>query len=169
MKRKKRLSSFLWIFSLVFDRTTRKEEKEKEKDFSRLDDQQSLLRRNLLKKVVMSLEETNLELRRLIWLDKFCDATQENREIQDKLRSIINCLVTFDNYQSFEYFLKHQIKDQEEKILLIVSGQLGQEIIENIHQHKQIISILVFCGNKQKNELWAKNYPKVYSFLELLH
>ena len=77
------------------------------------------------------------------------------------LRGIINSLLTFDNCQSCEHFIKHQINDREEKIVLIVSGQLGQEIIENIHQLKQIISIFVFCGNKQRNELWAKNYPKV--------
>jgi hypothetical protein len=92
----------------------------------------------------MSSNDKNLELLTLIWLDKFVDATQENREIQDKLRSIINNLVVFDNCQSCEYYLKHQINDQQNKIILIVSGQLGREIIQNIYQLRQIISILVF-------------------------
>jgi hypothetical protein len=33
------------------------------------------------------------------------DATQENREIQDKLRSVINYLKTFDNCQQCENYL----------------------------------------------------------------
>jgi hypothetical protein len=109
----------------------------------------------------MSFSKTNLELLTLIWLDKFVDSTQENREIQDKLRSIITNVLVFDNCQSCEYYLKYEINDQHEKIILIVSGQFGREIIENIHQLRQIISIFVFCGDKQKHELWAKNYSKV--------
>lgn len=106
-------------------------------------------------------EKINLELTTLVWLDKMADATQENREIQDKLRSVINKLIIFDNCQQCENYLK-----QENHIILIVSGQLGQQIIENIHHLKQIISIFVFCGNKEKNELWAKKYPKV-SFINI--
>ncbi len=106
-------------------------------------------------------ENKNLELLTLIWLDKFVEATQENREIQDKLRLIINYLIVFDNCESCEHYLKNEINDQQEKIILIVSGQLGQEIIENIHQLRQIVSIFVFCGDKQKHERWAKDYSKV--------
>lgn len=109
---------------------------------------------------MVSLDQTNLELLTVIWLDKSGDRTQENRDIQEKLRSIINDVRIFDHRQSCEDFLKDQKNDQE-KIILIVSGQLGQEIIETIHPLRQIIFILVFCGDKPKNELWAKNYPKV--------
>jgi hypothetical protein len=109
----------------------------------------------------MSFDDINLELITLIWLDKFVDATQENREIQDKLRSIINYLKIFDNCQECEDFIKNKLNDKQDKIILIVSGQLGQEIIENIHHLRQIISIFVFCGNREKYLIWANNYKKV--------
>jgi len=112
----------------------------------------------------MSCEDRNLELITLIWLDQSVDATQENRDIQDKLRSIVNYLRTFDNCQECEDFIKHKINEKQDKIILIVSGQLGQLFVENIHHLKQIISIFVFCANKQKYELWAKNYKKVNRF-----
>jgi len=107
-------------------------------------------------------EKTNLELISLVWLDNMADATQENREIQDKLRSVINHLKIFDNCQQCENYLQQEINEKENKIILIVSGRLGQQIIENIHHLKQIISIFVFCMNKEKNELWANKYKKVF-------
>lgn len=110
----------------------------------------------------MSFDDTNLELLTLIWVDQWADTTQENREIQDKLRSIINYLRIFDNCQECENFIKSKINDQEDNIILIVSGQFAQDIIEKIHHLRQIISIFIFCGNKQKYEIWAKNYKKVF-------
>ena len=108
-----------------------------------------------------SNERINLELFSLIWLDNMVDATQENREIQDKLRSIINYLKTFDNCQQCENYLRNQTNEKHDKIILIISGRLGQEIIDKIHYLPQIISIFVYCMNKEKNELWANKYKKV--------
>jgi hypothetical protein len=97
-----------------------------------------------------SNENINLELISLIWLDKMGDATQENREIQDKLRSVVNHLRTFDNCQECEHYIRHQINDKQEKIIFIVSGKLCEEIVERIHHLRQIISIFVFCMDKTK-------------------
>jgi hypothetical protein len=99
---------------------------------------------------------------KLIWLDKMVNGTQENREIQDKLRSIINSLETFDNCLECEDYIRNRINDKQDKIILIVSGRLGQEITEKIHQLKQIISIFVFCFDKEKNRIWANKYQKVF-------
>lgn len=110
-------------------------------------------------------EKTNLELITLIWLDNMVDATQENREIQDKLRSVINHLEIFDNCQQCKDYLLKEINQKENRFILIVSGRLGQQIIDDIHRINSIISIFVFCGNKQLYELWAKKYSKVYFFI----
>ena len=109
---------------------------------------------------LMSSNEENLELLSIVWLDKFGDATQENREIEEKLRSIINSVRVFDNCPSCLNYLQNRI-DHLEKIILIVSGQLGQEILDQVHHLTQIISIFVFCGNKPKYQQWAQNYSKV--------
>ncbi|CAF3984169.1 unnamed protein product [Rotaria sordida] len=112
-----------------------------------------------------SSNNPNLELITLIWLDNMVDATQGNREIQDKLRSIVNYLRTFDNCKQCEDYIRSTIDDKQDKIILIVSGRLGQDIIEHIHDLKQVISIFVYCFDKEKNELWAKKYKKVRSVI----
>ncbi len=109
-----------------------------------------------------SNEKTNLELISLIWLDNMADSNQENREIQNKLRSVVNCLKTFDNCQQCENYLRHETNEKQDRIILIVSGRLGQEITEKVHHLKQVISIFVFCMNKEKNEIWASKYKKVF-------
>lgn len=109
----------------------------------------------------MFYDRENLELLSIVWLDKFGDATQENREIEEKLRSIVNYVRIFDNCQSCTNYLTNEINDYD-KIIFIVSGQLGQEILDHIHHLTQIISILIFCGNKPKYQLWAQNYQKVF-------
>ncbi|CAF5071208.1 unnamed protein product, partial [Rotaria sp. Silwood1] len=44
---------------------------------------------------------------------------------------------------------------------MIVSGQLGQEIVPSIHKLQQVVSIYVYCMNKKKNEQWARTFAKV--------
>jgi hypothetical protein len=112
-----------------------------------------------------SNDNINYELLTLIWVDGMVDSTEENRQIQKKLRSIVNYLKTFDNWDQFEHFIKNKINDKHEKIILILSGKLGQQFIQNIHHLRQIISIFIFCGNKQINQRWAQNYKKVFLFI----
>ena len=100
----------------------------------------------------------NGELISLIWLDNMAHLTDQNRQIQHQLRSLVNSLQIFDNCQQCEDFIRHRI---DEKILLIVSGQLGQQIIERVHHLKQIVSIIVFCFDKDKHQRWAKQFTKV--------
>ena len=116
---------------------------------------------------VMTSNEENLELLSIVWLDKYGDATQENREIEEKLRSIINSVRVFDNCPSCVNYLQNP-SDPLEKIILIVSGQLGQDILDRVHDLTHIISIFVFCGNKPKYQTWAQNYPKVINFISNL-
>ncbi|UJR24711.1 hypothetical protein I4U23_006085 [Adineta vaga] len=115
-----------------------------------------------------SVENPNLELLTLIWLDKLANATTENRHIQEKLRGKINYLRIFDNSQDCEHYIRNVIDDKQEKLILIVSGRLGPEITERVHDLKQIVSIYVFCFDQQKNELWASKYKKIRGVIKYL-
>lgn len=106
-------------------------------------------------------ENTNLELLTLVWLDVKAGATKENRHVQDKLRGLINHFRIFENCESCEHYIRSAIDDRQEKVILIVSGQLGKDITERVHNLKQVSAIFVYCFNKQKNEEWAKQFPKV--------
>ncbi|CAF1071152.1 unnamed protein product [Rotaria sordida] len=44
---------------------------------------------------------------------------------------------------------------------MIVSGQLGKEIVPSIHNLRQVMSIYVYCMNKAINEQWASRFVKV--------
>ncbi len=51
--------------------------------------------------------------------------------------------------------------------VLIVSGQLGSQIVPLIYENSKIWSIYVYCGNVDEHKKWANNYPKVKCFLIL--
>ncbi|CAF2713672.1 unnamed protein product [Rotaria sp. Silwood2] len=108
---------------------------------------------------IQGLQDNNLETVYLIWLDAVVNQLQENIDAQQQIRSIINHLKTFQNVQDCEKYINQTSKD--DRILLIVSGQLGQEIVPRIHHNRQIFSIYVYCMNKAKNEEWAKHFQKV--------
>ncbi|CAF4956770.1 unnamed protein product [Rotaria sp. Silwood1] len=48
---------------------------------------------------------------------------------------------------------------------MIVSGQLGREIIPSIHELQQVISIYVYCIDKKGHEQWARNFAKVKAII----
>jgi len=109
-------------------------------------------------------KNNNLETFSLLWLDAAVDTREENRQAQIQLRNIINHLKTFDDENDCQRYIL-SISPQD-RIVLIVSGRLGQIIVPRLHQLRQIISIYIYCTNKQANEQWSKQFTKVQYFLE---
>ena len=95
----------------------------------------------------------------IIWVDS--NITSSNKDIQnsiDHLRRIVNSIKTFtDVDQSIDY-LSDVIN---EKVLMIVSGSLGQHIVPLIYEMSQLVSIYIFCENKSRYELWTSKINKV--------
>lgn len=109
-------------------------------------------------------ETENLETYCLIWLDTSVNESQENIQAQKELRTLINHLITFENDQQCLQHIESVSKD--DRIILIVSGRLGQIIVPKIVKYRQIVSIYVYCMNKAIDERWAKQFNKVmYRFL----
>ncbi len=104
-------------------------------------------------------EDGNLETYCLIWLDASVNESQENIEAQKQLRTSINHLITFEDDQRCLQYIQSVSKD--DRIILIVSGRLGQIIVPKIVKYRHIASIYVYCMNKKANEQWAKNFNKV--------
>lgn len=104
-------------------------------------------------------KDDNLESFALFWLDAQIDTKEENRQAQKQLRNIINYLKTFDDANNCEEYIL-SISPQD-RIVLIVSGQLGRIIVPRIHHLRQILSIYIYCMNKQINEQWSKDFTKV--------
>ncbi|CAF1224345.1 unnamed protein product [Adineta ricciae] len=98
----------------------------------------------------------HLELFSLVWLD---NNLVEKRGTQEKLRAIINYLKKFHDIKSCQNYIEQRPKD--DRIVLIVNGQLGRHLVLSVHNLQQVFSIYVYCMNKQDNEQWAHDFTKV--------
>ena len=93
-----------------------------------------------------------------IWLDSNVDSNADNKSIQDQLRQVFNRLHLCVNTGACE----KQIREtRNERIILIVSGTFGREIVPRIHDLPQLVVFYVFCQDRKRNELWANQHPKV--------
>ncbi|CAF0877888.1 unnamed protein product [Adineta steineri] len=105
-------------------------------------------------------DDKYLEIFSLIWLDANVDV-KDNRDTEVKLRSIINHIKKFQDIEQCEQYIDQT--SQKDRLILIVSGPLGQEIVPSIHQLRQVISIYVYCMDKNSNEQWVHKFSKVKS------
>ena len=104
--------------------------------------------------------EANLEFESLVWLDFSVSSSKENLGAQNRLRSVINQLKTFEQIDQCEQFIRSV--SPEDRLTLIVSGQLGEKIVPRIHPLRQISRIFIYCTNQKKNEEWASRFSKVF-------
>ncbi|CAF1313635.1 unnamed protein product [Rotaria sp. Silwood1] len=65
----------------------------------------------------------------------------------------------FQDVRQCQKYIEEQ--SQNDRLVIIVSGRLGQEIVPSVHNLQQVISIYVYCMNKGINEQWACKYTKV--------
>lgn len=105
-----------------------------------------------------NIDDMNLEMFCIIWLDSNVKAT-ENQAIEKKLRSIINRFKRFHDVSQCQKYI-HE-RSPYERLFMITSGRLGQEIVPTIQNARQVISIYVYCMDKKRNKLWAEKHKKV--------
>jgi len=119
----------------------------------------------------LQVSNDNLETFSIFWLDEQVDKTEENRNTQLILREIINHLKTFDDQQ--ECYQRILSLSQEDRLILIVSGRCGRQLVPQIHHLRQVSSIYVYCMDKKANELWTKDFTKIKSVIgelkDLIH
>ncbi|CAF4988686.1 unnamed protein product [Rotaria sp. Silwood1] len=103
-------------------------------------------------------DDIGFEIFCLIWLDDNTTA-KDNRDTEQKLRSIINRLKKFQDVKQCQKYIAE--RSQNERVVMIVSGRLGSEIVPSIHKLRQVISIYVYCMDKKRNKQWADKFKKV--------
>lgn len=108
---------------------------------------------------IVPLTDDDVETSFLFWADAEVNTADHNRETQKQLRSIINHTAVFDNVSQCHQRIEAIPK--QDRLILIVSGRLGREIVPQIHHLQQLSSIYVYCMNKELNEEWAREFPKV--------
>jgi hypothetical protein len=102
--------------------------------------------------------DNDLELFSLIWLDAN-NTINDSRDTQRNLRSIINQLKIFQDPQECQQYIEQRPK--EDRLVVIVSGQMGRVVIPIIHRYQQVSSIYVYCNDTKNNEQWTSQFPKV--------
>jgi len=108
---------------------------------------------------IFTIDKTvNLETFSLLWLDANVHKTDDNIKSQRKLREAINFLQIFDQVDQCEENIR---KIEYEKVVFIVSGRLGREIVPRLHDLPQLNSVYVYCLDRIGNKQWADKYSKV--------
>lgn len=118
-------------------------------------------RRPRISSVNTTTGEHDLETFLFIWVDPAVSSSEDNLKTQRKLREISTSLITFDEFNSLEQFLRDYSSKQ--KIVLVVSGAYGREIVPKVHHLPMIMAIHVYCLDVQGNEAWAKDFSKIRS------
>ena len=108
---------------------------------------------------IITKSDDNLETFTLVWLDASVDKNSDNLAAQDELRATINQLQPFSELEKCVVFIETSPKT--DRIVLIVSGSLSQEIVPHIHKLEQLLSIYIYCYDVKGHEQWSKSYCKV--------
>jgi hypothetical protein len=108
--------------------------------------------------VYLQREDKNFETYSLVWLDSSINS-KDNLDAQEKIRLSINYLQVFDGLNECETYI--QSVPSSDRVVLIVSGHFGQELVPRIHHLGQVFSIYIYCGNKQFHQQWSEQYRKV--------
>ncbi|CAM2698125.1 unnamed protein product [Rotaria socialis] len=109
-------------------------------------------------KTQSNTNNNNLETYSIFWLDAEVN-NEENLAAQKTLRTIINQLRVFDNPDEF---MDHVCCIQKGDLtILIVSGQLGRIVVPKMQELMQVLSIYIYCFNKEANIEWSQPYNKV--------
>jgi hypothetical protein len=105
-------------------------------------------------------EDDNIFVDAIIWIDANVSGEEENRRAHQELRELfegIQILVFQQSSDCEEYVQQHT----ENSFVIIVSRQLAQGLIENIHNFENIKSIYIYCRSENCKEEWMQNFAKV--------
>ncbi|CAF4377461.1 unnamed protein product, partial [Adineta steineri] len=94
------------------------------------------------------IDEINLEDYILIWLDI-------SSNIQQSFRTLVNHCKIFEDINQCEKYI--QSLPIDDRIILVVNDCNDQELINHIHQFRQVYSIYIYS---KTNQQWIKQFPK---------
>jgi hypothetical protein len=108
----------------------------------------------------MPIPDTKAEKFVLIWLDLNINKNYDSVESEQKLRAIVNLLVTFDKIRDAIDFI-NRVQDQQ--IYLVVSGELAKKLLCNneIVDFSKLNSVYIFCQNQLRYAELVKLSNKV--------
>ena len=106
----------------------------------------------------LTVVDDNLETFSIVWLDSAVDELS-NQNARRKLQALLYHLKAFTRDNDGQRYIEERSKD--DRLILIVSGRFGREVVPKVHHLRQVSSIYVFCMDKKANEKWASEHAKV--------
>ncbi|CAF3122691.1 unnamed protein product [Rotaria socialis] len=95
----------------------------------------------------------------IIWVDGNIDEnTEDSGNTLAQLRAAVSEVNVCTTPERCIEFLNEM---DEGKAFVISSGALGQSLVHDIHSMPKVNTIYIFCGNKERHEPWAKDWPKI--------
>ncbi|CAF4545236.1 unnamed protein product, partial [Rotaria socialis] len=95
----------------------------------------------------------------VIWVDSNIDQnTADCRNTLEQLRAAVREVSICTTPAQCIEFLNEM---NDEKAFIISSGALGETLVNDIHSIPKVDAIYIFCGNKERHEPWAKDWPKI--------
>ena len=96
---------------------------------------------------------------RLIWVDLHLHRkTPFFRDTVQRLRTVVHAIDVFDNPDSFVDYLQGVVN---EKVFVMTSGTLCQQLIPLIHPMEQVDTIYIFCSKTANHTSWAADWLKI--------
>lgn len=93
------------------------------------------------------------------WLDADM-YNEQNKQLLKEIRQINSETMEFTEEAECLRFLGRGVANQR-KFVFIVSGRLGEKLVPNLYEHENIISIYIYCANRERHEQWSNSYEKV--------
>ena len=82
-----------------------------------------------------------------------------------QLDTIVNNVTLFQQMDECVQYLQVLY---EEKIIVITSGALGEQLVQQIHSLSQVALIYIFCSNPSRHSSWASAWSKIKGIFDCI-
>ena len=90
----------------------------------------------------------------LVYLDK----SSEDRGLEKRFRALVNYVKLFDDPDDCLALIN---SISNEKVIFIVTDELGDPVVSRIQDLQQVFKIYILCDNDEQAENWATSQPKI--------
>ncbi|CAF0916877.1 unnamed protein product [Adineta steineri] len=95
----------------------------------------------------------------LIWLnDNINENDADCNNTIKLLKRVVSNVNTFTDGEQCVDFIQTITNN---KICMIVAGELGEHIVPHVHDMFQVDTIFIFCNNQEWHKQWIKEWPKI--------
>jgi tetratricopeptide (TPR) repeat protein len=95
----------------------------------------------------------------LVWLDPTID--ESNADFKHSLTQLLQIINTINTFTDADSCIDYLTEIKDERVFMIVSDVLHQQLVPLIHEISQLYSIYVLCSNMITHEDWKNEWTKM--------